>query len=102
MTGSGLFALCMAVGVIGILISSLAVRRSDLPEARLRRFRQWRQHTIGLLIGGAVVYWGTEWLPWMAALDIPVRIAGTVLVIYYTIQPLRAYRRSRAVLSSER
>ena len=89
-------------GVLGIWLMRETDRLAQLPEDEKRRLGRANKYTLGMLLGGAIAYWGMEWLSWMAALDIPVRIAGTVLNIYCTIQLWRAYLRARAVLRSER
>ena len=95
------FALIMAGALVGIWITKETDRLARLPEDEQRRFRWSSKYTIGLLIALAIGNWGMDWLPWMAALDIPVRITGAVLSIYCTIQLWRAYLRVRTVLWRE-
>ena len=89
-------------GLLGIWFTRETDRLAQLPEDEKRRLVRANRYTLGILLGLAITYWGTGWLPWLAALDTPVRIAGTMLNIFCTIQLWRAYRRTRAVLRRER
>ncbi len=62
----------------------------------IHRKRLDSQHVLGLAGGGAMGYWGTEWLPFLAALDLPVRFVGVALCIYCPIQLCRHVLREQS------